>query len=131
MRASASAVRRLEAGWPARRERSGGEGPDEQLDGGPHQRQVGRHVEQELEVSLLGPSLEGEVERRGHALEAAERILRRLRNGEQRIEFRKFEERLEVLVQPGEPELPALLANLLRQGHEHPKTRRIDIAGAA
>src|SRR5439155_725591 len=70
--------------------------------------------------------------RRGAAawsrLERGERFLRRLRNGEERVQLGELEQRLEILVEAGEPEVPALLADLLRQRNQDAEPGRVDVA---
>src|SRR5688572_33338296 len=48
-------------------------------------------------------------------LEALESALARVRDLEQRVQLRQLEERLEIVVEIGETQLPTLLANLLRE----------------
>src|SRR6476661_1390663 len=63
--------------------------------------------------------------------EALERPLARIRDLEQRVQLRQLEQRLQVVVEVGEPELPTLFANLLRQRHQHTEPRAVDVAGLA
>src|ERR1700722_3025046 len=50
---------------------------------------------------------------------------------EERVEFGQLEQRLEIVVQVREPQLPALLPNFLGQRHEHAQARAVDVAGPA
>src|SRR5207245_7496934 len=72
--------------------------------------------------------------RRGAAaqsrLEGGERLRRRLRDGEQRVQLGQLEQGLEILIQAGESQVAALLANLLRERDEDAQARGIDVAGA-
>src|SRR5690606_33765577 len=49
-------------------------------------------------------------------------------NVKQRVQLGQLEERAQVLVQVREPQLAALLANLLRQADQYAQTGRVDIA---
>src|SRR5690242_4584720 len=60
--------------------------------------------------------------------EGGEGFGRRLRDGEQRIELGQLEEGLQILVQAGQAEVPALLPDLLGEGDEDAQSRRIDVA---
>src|SRR4051812_26648949 len=63
--------------------------------------------------------------------EALEATLARIRDLEQRVQLRELEQRLQVVVEVGEAQLAALLANLLRQRHEHAEAGAVDVAGLA
>src|SRR2546425_5621780 len=56
-----------------------------------------------------------------------ERLVGGARNGEQRIELRELEQRLEVGVEAGQAQLPALLADLFGERDQHAEPGRIDI----
>src|SRR5688500_13021832 len=58
-----------------------------------------------------------------------ERFVAAVRDVEQRIELGQLEQRLQVLVQSGEAQLTALLADLLRQADQHAQARAVDVAG--
>src|SRR3989304_2335923 len=61
--------------------------------------------------------------------EAGEGLLGGVGNREEGVEFGELEEGPEILVEPGEPEIAAGVAELLGQRHEGPQARRIDVAG--
>src|SRR5215208_531575 len=63
--------------------------------------------------------------------EALERALPGVRDLEERVELRQLEQRLQVVVEVGQAELAALLANLLRQRHEDAEARAVDVARLA
>src|SRR4030095_4143752 len=50
---------------------------------------------------------------------------------EQGVELGQLEERLEVIIEVGQTELPALFANLLRQRDENAQARAVDVASLA
>src|SRR6516225_11626145 len=54
-----------------------------------------------------------------------QRAVARIGNLEQRVELRELEERLEIVVQVREAQLPALLTDLLRQRHQHAESRAV------
>src|SRR5215207_4857959 len=64
-------------------------------------------------------------------LKALECALSRVGDLEERVELRELEQCLEVVVQIREAELPALLADLLRERHEHPEAGAVDVARLA
>jgi len=47
---------------------------------------------------------------------------------EERVQLRELEQRLEVVVQVGESEFPALLPDLLGEGDQHAQTGAVDVA---
>src|SRR5262249_30649663 len=63
-------------------------------------------------------------------LKAGEGLLGRLGDGEERVELGELEERAEVFVEPGEPELAAGLADLLGEGYQRAKAGRVDVSRA-
>src|SRR6185312_12708151 len=65
---------------------------------------------------------------RSDVSEAFQRAFPRVGNLEQRIELRELEQRLQVVVQVGEPKLSALLANLFRERNEDAEARTVDVA---
>src|SRR5690606_23889365 len=62
-------------------------------------------------------------------LKAGESFFARFRDVEQGVELRQLEQGSEVLVEVREPELPTLLADLLREADQHAEPRRIDVSG--
>src|SRR6185369_8367719 len=60
--------------------------------------------------------------------EARERAVARIGNLEERVELRELEQGLEVVVQVREPELPALLADLLGERDQHAQPGAVDVA---
>src|SRR6185312_943558 len=65
------------------------------------------------------------------SLERLERALARVGDLEERVELGELEQRLEVVVEIREPELPALLADFLGQGHEHAQPGTVDVSRLA
>src|SRR2546423_1551953 len=64
-------------------------------------------------------------------LEGGDRLLGGLQDREQRVELGKLEQRLQVFVEPRQAQIPALLADLLREGHEEAQARPVAVARAA
>src|ERR1051325_1488771 len=48
---------------------------------------------------------------------------------EERVELRQLEQRFQVVVEIGEPELPALFPDLLGQRNQHAQAGTVDVAG--
>src|SRR5215208_2302095 len=63
--------------------------------------------------------------------EALQRALARVGDLEERVELRQLEQRLEVVVQVRQPQLAPLLADLLRERHQHAEARAVDVARLA
>src|SRR5690242_3964408 len=61
--------------------------------------------------------------------EGGERLGRGLGDGEERVELGELEERLQILVQPRQAQVPALLADLLGERHQHAEAGGVDVAG--
>src|SRR5207249_4093497 len=64
-------------------------------------------------------------------LEGGDRLLGCLQDGEQRIQLGELEQRLEIFVEPRQSQIPALLADLLRERDQDAEAGGVDVAGAA
>src|SRR6266576_1179873 len=128
LKASARAVRRLKR---TRRGESGpgGQAPTINSTAGPtYSRSDGTSSDN----STSGPPGWRTSRRSGVVtrLEGGQRFLGGLGDGEERVELGELEQRLEVLVQPRQPQLAALLADLLGERHQDTQSRGVDVAGA-
>src|ERR1051326_3104460 len=74
-------------------------------------------------------ALPGALRPSGVRSEALESPVAGVGDLEERVELRQLEQRLEIVVRVREPQLAALLSNLLRQRHEHTEARAVDVPG--
>src|SRR5687768_18581350 len=63
--------------------------------------------------------------------EALESALARVGDLEEGVQLGELEQRLQVVVEVGQPQLPALLADLLGERHEDAEPGAVDVAGLA
>src|SRR5205814_4980009 len=93
--------------------------------------EVARHVERQLDLGLTSrrPPANLEGLRRGHGLEGGERLLGSPHDREEGVELGQLEQGLQVLVQAAQPEVPALLADLLRERYQDAEAGGDDVAG--
>src|SRR6266545_217216 len=63
--------------------------------------------------------------------ECGQRLLGGPADGEQRVELGELEQRLEIGIEAGEPQLPALFADFLGERDQHAEPRRVDVPGLA
>jgi len=106
------------------REGAGLEMVGDELDRVGDEGEIARDVEREFSGTPARAIGAANDEQRSHKpLKRGERFLGGASDREEGVKLGQLEQRLKILVQAGEAQVPALLANLLGQRHEHAQPR--------